>query len=111
MQNHLTAVSLGALAAHELPFFKPVHELHNSVMAQLHALGDFPNAGFHPGGQSTQRQHEHILLRLKVGVSRSFLAAVQEYTYLVSKFRKRAEFRSRHRSTGHTHIVSLPDII
>ena len=99
-----------ALAAQELPFFQPVNELDDAVMAQLHALGELADAGLAAGGQSAQRQHQQILLRLKVRVARGFLAAVQKYADLISEFRKGAKFRGGHRACGHNHIVSPSDI-
>ena len=110
MQNHLAPVGPRPFPAKELPFFKPVHQFHDAVVAQLQPLGKLANARLAAGGQSAQCQHEQILLRLEVRVARGFLAAVQKDPNLVSEFRKGAEFHSRHRAGGHEMIISPPDI-
>jgi hypothetical protein len=83
----LPAIGLCALAAQQGSFFKPVDQFHDRVMAQLHSLSKFPNAWLNACGQSSQSQHQHVLLRLEIRAARGFLAAIQKYPDLISEFR------------------------
>ncbi len=98
------------LAPQQQSFFQPIDQLDHAVMAQLHALGQFPNAGFAAGRQTAQGKEQHVLLRLEIRLARGFFAAIQENSYLISKFREGAELRCRHRCGGHDPSVSHPDI-
>ena len=111
MQNHQAPVVSGPLSTQELPSFKAVNELHDTVVAQLHPLGNLPDAGLAAGGESAQSQHKEILLRLEVRVTRRLLAAIQINPDPVTEFRKGTKFRRCHRAGGHHIIISHPDII
>jgi hypothetical protein len=88
VQNDLPAVIPGALATQVMSFFEAVHQLHDTVVTQLQALGEYAYAGFAPGGKPAQGQHEHILLGFEACIARRLLASVQVNSDLVTEFSK-----------------------
>lgn len=87
VQDHLPAVASGTLAPQVLPFFEAVHQFHDAVMPQLQTLREFPYAGLAVRRQSSQSQHEHVLLRLEARVAGRFLAPIEVNSDPVPEFR------------------------
>ena len=87
MQQHLPAVRAGTLPPEILPALQPVDQLDDGVMAQLQALGNFADARLAVGGKAPEREHEHVLLRLKTRVAGGLLASIQENPDPVTELR------------------------
>jgi hypothetical protein len=87
MNDDLSPVRAGSLAPEQGAPLKPVYQLDDTVMAQLHPIGEFSDAGHAPERQSAQRQQEQVLLRLEARFARGLFAPIQIGAYEVSKFR------------------------
>jgi hypothetical protein len=116
MYDYLPTIEVVCRAHDEAPALGAVNQLDGAVMCKLEPLGEAADLGWLARGQAADSQQELILLRMKVGAPRCFLAEAQKPAYLITKFCLRhklgvercgvASFMSCH--DIHLNAASLP---
>ena len=86
--EHLAPVLIAVPATDGAMLDQPVDQLHGAVLTQAEPRRQHGYGGTHPFGQTFDRQHQLVLLRLNATQPSSFFAEMQELTNLVAEFGK-----------------------
>jgi len=87
-EQNFAAVLLSARTVDEATGFEAVDQFHGAVVADLHTVGQFADAGADALGHALDGEHELVLSAFKAGVLYDLLAEVEEAANLVTEFRE-----------------------
>ena len=92
-EEDFAAIVLGAGAMDKASGFEAIDQFDGAVVADLHAIGQFADAGAHTGGHPFHGEHELILAAFEAGLLHHFLAKVEEAADLVTELGQRLVVR------------------